>query len=122
MQLLHRDRIPELTDADYENIAAVAAGGCWPVPDAVYTREQWNADRTLKCVAGQEIAEDVYDAMFNVLPPMSLPRTERTQEYCAGFLCSEPYCFNPVGKGQLYSAFGRKNGHYYYIGLLPARA
>ena len=108
------------TAEELNNIQIVADGGMWPVPDEMYTNEDWGRDGTLNAVAGQEIEDAVYFAMFNVLPPYSLPHCDRTEEYIAGFLCSEPDCSDPLGRGELYNAFGRKgNGKYYYIGLLP---
>ena len=88
-------------------------------PDAVYTRQDWQRDKDINAVAGQEIEESIYEQMFEVLPPLSLPRCERTEGYTAGFMVSEPDSSDPLGRGCLYSAYGRKDGKYYYIGLLP---
>lgn len=104
---------------EWENIETVAGGGLWPVPDAVYTRQDWQRDKDINAVAGQEIEESIYEQMFEVLPPLSLPRCERTEGYTAGFMVSEPDSSDPLGRGCLYSAYGRKDGKYYYIGLLP---
>lgn len=78
-----------------------------------YTREDWQRDRDFKAVAGQEIDEEIYNEMFNVLPPLRLPHNE----YCAaGFRVSEPYTHRD-GK-PLYMAFGNRGGKYYYLGLM----
>lgn len=78
----------------------------------VYTREQWAADRTFKAQAGQEITEEIYEEMLNVMPPLRLKNSEGCT---AGFRMSEPYTHR---NGQpLYMAFGKRGGKYYYLGL-----
>ena len=113
--------IPTITVEEYANIAVVANGGMWPVPDAVYTHDDWNRDRDMNAVAGQEIEESIYWEMFNVLCPMRLPRNTRTSGYDDGFLVSEPVTCDPAGKGMLYGAYGTRNGRFYYIGLVPCK-
>lgn len=97
----------------------------------LYTMEQWTKDGTFNATAGQEISEDVYNAMLNCMPPESLPRAKA--EYAlsvlnipvhAGFLMGEPHSCDK--DGQLYLAFGmcdfgrsvnHKEPRYYYLGL-----
>lgn len=106
---------------EWENIETVAGGDLWPVPETVYTRQDWIRDRELNAVAGQEIEESIYNEMFEVLPPLNLPRCERTEGYTAGFMVSEADSIDPLGRGTLYNAYGKKDGRYYYIGLLPQK-
>lgn len=77
-----------------------------------YTREDWQRDREFKAVAGQEIDEEIYNEMFNVLPPLRLPSGAKM----AGFRVSEPYTHRD-GK-PLYMAFGNSGGKYFYLGLM----
>ena len=114
--LIGTEAFDTLTDTERREVARVATGEMWTVPETVYTQSDWERDGTLCAVAGQEIEESIYWEMFNVLPPFSLPRNERTAGYDAGFLCSEPHSFSPLG--MTYSGFGRKDGRYYYLGLI----
>ena len=92
----------------------------------VYTMEKWNEDESFKALPGQEITEDVYNKMFNCMPPGRLPHDVRRQALekynlpiSAGFLMGEPAADGK--KGPLFMAFGysyRGYGkHYYYLGL-----
>lgn len=119
-QLLNLAAVPTITAAEYASIAAVANGDMWPVPDTVYTREDWDRDIYINAVAGQEIEESIYWEMFNVMPPLDLPVNERTKYYSAGFLVGEASSIDPVTYRTLYNAYGKRNGHYYFIGLLPS--
>lgn len=118
-QLLNLAAVPTITIQEYNGIAAVANGAMWPVPKTMYTMNDWGRDGSFNAIAGQEIEDEIYSRMLNVLPPLSLPRHPRTEGYSAGFLVSEPVCSDPAGHGMLYSAYGRKDGRCYYIGLLP---
>lgn len=80
----------------------------------IYTSEQWAKDGTFKAVAGQEITEEIYNQMFNVLPPQRLK--EVAFGCVAGFRTTEPYTHDENGKA-LYMAFGKNHGKYYYLGL-----
>ena len=111
----------DFTREEWESIATVANGGMWPVPDSVYTRADWEKNREFNAAPGQEIAEEIYDEMLDVLPPYSLPRCKRTDGFTAGFMVSEPVSTDPVTGKLNYSAFGKRNGKYYFIGLLPSR-
>lgn len=78
----------------------------------IYTSEDWAADRSFGAEAGQEITEEVYDEMFNVMP---IQRLKEAHGCTAGFRTTEPYCYK---NGQpLYMAFGKRDGKYYYLGL-----
>jgi len=111
----------DLTAEEWEAVAIVADGGTWPVPDRPYTRENWHADRSFNAVPGQEITEEIYEEMFEVMPPYRLPRCKRTEGCASGFLMSEPTTDDPRTGKNLYSAFGKRGGSYYFIGLLPCR-
>lgn len=92
----------------------------------IYTLEAWRANREFNAEPGQEVAEEVYNEFFNVMPPERLPRRTAARalnDYGilvdSGFLVSEP-----IGSGEqgpLYRAFGRiskgDGPHYYYLGL-----
>lgn len=79
---------------------------------AVYTREQWAADRTFAAEPGQEISEEIYNEMFNVMPPQ---RLKEAHGCTSGYRTTEPYTY-ANGKA-LYMAFGKRGGKYYYLGL-----
>lgn len=112
--------VPTITPAEYLAAAQVAEGQIWPVPDKVYTVEQWRADRQFSAVPGQEIEEEICSQMFEVLPPFRMPRCKRTAGYDTGFQVSEANCDDVRTDRLLYSTFGRRGGKYYYIGVLPA--
>lgn len=81
---------------------------------AVYTSEQWAKDRTFSAVAGQEITEEIYYEMFNVMPIQNLKYGHGCD---AGFRTTEPYTHDYETGKPLYMAFGKKDGKYYYLGL-----
>lgn len=94
---------------------------------SIYTKADWEKDRTFNAEAGQEISEEIYNDMLNCMPPENLPRSkaeQALQDYSipvhAGFLMGEPHSCNKDGD-QLYLAFGMndygKGKHYYYLGL-----
>jgi len=120
-QLLNLAAVPGISVSEYMAIADVANGKPWPVPDHPYTGDDWHRDRTFSAAPGQEIEEEIYWHMFEVLPVYSLPHCKRTAEYSAGFLMSEPVAGDPITGKTLYSAFGKRDDRYYYIGLLPCR-
>lgn len=98
----------------------VAAADTAEMP--VYTAESWANDGTFKAVPGQEIAEEIYNNMFNALPPLRLPREAILEGYTCGFMMGEPHSTDPATGKELYLAFAkRENGKYYYIGLRAAR-
>lgn len=83
----------------------------------MYTREDWAKDGSFSAKRGQEISPEVYEEMFNCMPPIRLPKDLRTIGF-AGFLMGEPYSHNE--HGPVYMAFVRANGHHYYHGLVNA--
>lgn len=111
----------DFTWEEWKSIASVADGGIWPVPDHPYTNDDWHRDGQFSAAAGQEVTEEIYNDMLDVLPPFDLPRCNRTDGCTCGFLVSEPICHDyHTGKG-MYNAFGKRGGKYYYLGLLPCR-
>ena len=119
--LLRHDPDPDkfgLTPEEWENIAAVARGKMWPVPDTVYDSDDWTRDETFSAVPGQEVTREIYDHMLNCMPPLHLPHCRRTQGFTAGFMMGEPTSSDKAGR-LLYSAFGRVGERCYFIGLLP---
>lgn len=119
-ELLSLPHVDTISVEEYAAARLVADGQPYPVPDHPYTVEQWRKDGTLSAIPGQEVTEEVYDDQFEVLPPFRLPRCPRTDGYSAGFQVSEAACDDPLSNKMLYSTYGRKNGKYYYLGLLPA--
>lgn len=83
----------------------------------MYTREDWEKDGSFSAERGQEIHPDIFAEMRDCVPPLSLPKELRKIGF-SGFLMGEPHSCN--SKGQLYMAFVRANGHYYYYGLSNA--
>ena len=92
----------------------------------LYTMERWKEDRTFKADPGQQITEEVYDEMLNVMPPLTLPTETARQAHRnynipvhAGFLMGEPS--GSDRDGLLYLAFGSNNygkeNKFYYLGL-----
>ena len=92
----------------------------------VYTMEDWLRDCDFKAQPGQEISQEIYDEMFNVMPPLRLPR-EKAAEVLeslrlpvhAGFMMGEPHSSDK--DGALYLAFGKNNygkgDRFFYLGL-----
>jgi len=79
---------------------------------AVYTRFQWMQDRSLSPREGQEVEEDIYYEMLDVLPPARMKG--------GAFLVGEPYDFNEKGE-YTYECFDSKKGKYYYVGKMSKR-
>ena len=84
----------------------------------IYTQQDWANDTTFKAAPGQEIEETIYYEMLDRMPLYSLPRCDETEGYVAGFLVSEPYDFDPATGRTRYSAFGRRDGKFFFIGYL----
>ena len=85
----------------------------------IYTREQWEKDRNFSAKVGQEVEEEIYWEMFELMPPLRLPRE---CGYLSGFRMGEPYIHEQSKKtGEFlghYAAFGKKDGKYYFLGHL----
>lgn len=87
--------------------------------NVLYTMEQWHHDRIFSARPGQEIEPEIYEQMFNCMPPLRLPADlAREKAVDAGFLMSEPHSCDKAGN--LYLAFGRSAGRCYYLGLAHA--
>lgn len=87
----------------------------------VYTREHWAKDKDFKAAPGQEITADIYNEMYNCMPPLSLPagaadliRSAYGLEITEGFLMAEPYGHNQ--NGLTFLSFGRTAEQYYFFG------
>lgn len=85
----------------------------------IYTREQWHKDRSFAAKVGQEVEEYIYEEMYDVLPPLRLPRESG---YTCGFRVGEPHSHERSKKtGEWlahYAAFGKKDGRYYFLGYM----
>lgn len=113
------------TASRYDNIIAVEAT---PVDhvyeyeycgDDVYDGYRWHLDRSFAARPGQEVTPEIYENMFDCLPPLNLPRLPETRGYTAGFLVGEPN--DHVNGEAVYAAFGRRDGRCFFIGYLPSR-
>lgn len=85
-----------------------------------YTMEDWKESGTFSAVPGQEVTEDVYNEMLNIMPPKKIdkPDAERWNA-SAGFCMGESSAIGPNGR-PLFLAFIRKGGKAYFIGLAHA--
>lgn len=93
-------------------------------PATVYTREDWEFDRTFGAMIGQEISADIYEEMYNCLPPLLLnggALAKRLGVSC-GFRVGEPTTYaKSIKTGEFtafYGAYGRTadRKHYYFLG------
>ena len=114
-------RLDEITPEEYAAMEIVANGGSWPVPDKVYDGDDWARHRNFSAVPGQEVTEEIYDYMFEVLPILNLPRCGITRRFDCGWMVSEPAESDPKTGRSLYSAFGKRGGRFYFIGHLPRK-
>ena len=121
VKALAAPRLEQITPEEYAAMEIVAVGGVWPVPDKVYDGDDWERHGQFGAVPGQEVTEDIYEEMFNVLPILSLPRCGIARQYDCGWMVSEPATHDPQTGRSLYSAFGKRGGRFYYIGLLPRK-
>lgn len=92
-------------------------------PASVYTREDWEFDKTFAAMIGQEVSEDVYDQFYDCMPPLSLHGGALAAELgiVGGFRVGEPYAHAKSTKtGEytpFYAAFGRTAaGKFYFLG------
>jgi len=89
-----------------------------------YTMKDWEKDNIFNANPGQEVDYEIYEEMYNVLPPMHLATSNRDKakenyglNIVSGFLVSEPYGYNE--HGSTYSAFGKtEDNKYYFLGYL----
>jgi hypothetical protein len=90
----------------------------------IYTAQQWEQDEVFGAIAGQEVDEEVYERMYECLPPyrLNLFRQNRDLNIGSGFLVGEPYIHGPASNGKYtayYAAFGRVRGkekQYFFLG------
>lgn len=85
----------------------------------VYDNYRWHLDGSFAAKPGQEVTPEIYQNMFDCLPPHDLPRLPETQGYTAGFLVGEAY--DHVNGKAIYAAFGRCGERCFFLGYLPAR-
>ena len=88
----------------------------------MYSIETWRKDGDFSAQVGEEVSEEVYFQMLNVLDPIfACPREtmERAPEPIKrAFLVGEPYDHDSETGRPIYSAFGMAEGpRYYYLGL-----
>lgn len=90
----------------------------------VYTREDWSRDRNFNAAIGQEISPEIYEEMFECLPPRSFmlvtPMNKRLG-ILTGFRVGEPYAHaKSLRCGTLMAfnaAFGKTaSGRCYFLG------
>lgn len=103
----------EAATAEYNRMVEFHTTGKAP---GMYTREDWQRDRSFNASAGQEIAPEIYDEMLDALPPVSLSRVLKAQGK-RGFMMGEPSDFDPDTGKLRYLAFTQRNGHFFYEGL-----
>ena len=90
----------------------------------IYGIKEWTDDGEFSAAPGQQVTEEVYDAMLNGVPPkiFSEEAMEKASELglCifAGFLMGEPDSGDE--HGSKYLAFGMSNDRYYYVGKVHA--
>ncbi|MCM1437823.1 MAG: hypothetical protein NC131_01235 [Roseburia sp.] len=91
-------------------------------PEYIYTREDWEFDGTFKPLIGQEISADIYEQMYNCLPPLDLNggKLARDLGIVGGFRVGEPTTYAKSAKTgkftAFYGAFGRtRNGEKFYF-------
>ena len=64
----------------------------------IYTRKQWEIDKTFQAKEGQQITKEIYNHFLNVLPPIYIS-CYTYGSYTDIFLCSEPTNHAPDNKG-----------------------
>lgn len=83
----------------------------------IYTMNDWAIDNHFNALPGQEIEEQIYFEMRDVMPIASL--TYSAFGCKIGFLSLEPA--GHVYGYPVYMAFGQKGDKYYYLGLQPKK-
>ena len=90
----------------------------------IYTMDDWERDRTFAAEIGQEIVPEIYEQMFECMPPLRLTNKYPHNEdlgIVSGFRTSEPYVHaqsETDGKmTAFYAAFGKTtDGRCYFLG------
>lgn len=128
LERITADELALLTDYNM-HVTRQAVERIRKASNTVYTAHRWEDDGELKAEPGQEIDEQIYNDMFNVLPPLPLPRAATAETWKryripihGGFMMGEPITSDSE-KGLQYMAFGFNGfGHgekYFYLGLYP---
>lgn len=97
----------------------------------MYTAHQWESDGEMQAAPGQQVDEQIYNDMLQVLPPLELPRAATREAWKrykipvhGGFLMGDPITADREKGTLLYMAFACNGfGHgerYYYLGLYAA--
>ena len=93
----------------------------------VYTMEDWKKDGELNPKLFQEVEEEVYSDMFEVLPPLPLEKvTQKILENQLGIKFIQTFCLGEAyttddEDNYLYESFGKaEDGKCYYLGLRRA--
>ena len=81
----------------------------------IYTHSDWVRDKNFSAQPGQEIDEEIYWEMYDVMPIYSMPRRRDTAGYDGGFMVSEPHSTDEKGEFK-YSTFAQKNGRFFFLG------
>lgn len=81
----------------------------------VYTHSDWVRDKNFSAQPGQEIDEEIYWKMYDVMPIYSMPRRRDTAGYDDGFMVSEPHSTDEKGEFK-YSTFAQKSGRFFFLG------
>ena len=74
----------------------------------IYTKEDWHRDRSFSATPGQEVEEEIYQRMYDILPTLPLPVRRETVGYDSGFCVSEPASTDEKGR-ETFSACAQKN-------------
>ena len=90
----------------------------------IYTMEDWARDNNFSAKIGQEISAEIYEQMFEALPPLRLPSGQPMSArlgVVSGFRMGEPYIHadSPTdGKWTAFcAAFGKtSDGRCYFLG------
>ena len=82
---------------------------------SIYTHSDWVRDKNFSAQPGQEIDEEIYWEMYDVMPIYSMPRRRDTAGYDGGFMVSEPHSTDEKGEFK-YSTFAQKNGRFFFLG------
>lgn len=109
----HKSKSHDLIKAKYYTILKYWITGIYP---GIYTVDDWNRDGVFKAIPGQEIQYAIYYRMSIAVKPRQAP-LKIASGYNEAFLMGEIYDIDSEGK-PIFMAFGSKNGHYYYIGLI----
>ena len=88
-----------------------------------YTMEQWGKDNNFSAQAGQAVAKEIYEQMYECLPPLRLADSafNRDMGVVSGFRVGEPYThMESPSDGNVTAfcaAFGKcDDGRYYFLG------